>query len=375
MDEPDGTDTARVAVVLVNWNAWQHSIECLDSLLAQEYPDLHVFVVDNDSSDDSVERLASWCDSPNHDERWRSFEGVEHWTRQNAASAIPYRLLDAPAEPLAAAPEGCRVTLIRSFANLGFAGGCNAGMRAAGLNNFEFFWLLNTDTVVHRESLSRLVHAALARPQIGVWGATIRYYNRPDIVQAMAGARLDPDSVTSRHIGEGEAVDAIPHDGRLIERDLAYVMGASMFVTRPFIADIGPMQEDYFLYFEEMDWAVRAAGRYAFGYVPQSHVFHKSGASSSTLMSVFSTRLYYANRIRFCSRYFPERLSRVKRSLLVDLGRHLFKRRWTHAYIVCRTLCSSGRLAARAQRPGGPLGVNGAQGVGGRIVHPVHSRK
>ena len=56
-----------VAIVLVNWNSWRHTIECLDALLAQTYTNFCVFVVDNDSQDQSIERISEWCAKPTGD--------------------------------------------------------------------------------------------------------------------------------------------------------------------------------------------------------------------------------------------------------------------------------------------------------------------
>ena len=98
-----------------------------------------------------------------------------------------------------------------------------------------------------------------------------------------------------------------PIDRAAVEAELSYVNGASMFVSRSFLERIGLMQEDYFLYWEEMDWAARAAGQFRLGYAPQSIVYHKVGASIGT--SDFGDRSplsdYYMarSRLKFCWRF------------------------------------------------------------------------
>jgi len=135
---------------------------------------------------------------------------------------------------------------------------------------------------------------------------------------------------------------------RAIESQTAYVVGASMLVKSAFIRDVGPMCEDYFLYFEELDWAFRGRPRWALGYAPRSRVFHKVGASSSQTVSEFSLNLLYRNQVRFASRFLPDRLPALKRVLLLELLRHVLKGRWMPARLVARTLADARALAASA---------------------------
>jgi GT2 family glycosyltransferase len=344
---------AAVAVVLVNWNGWQHVIECLDSLLAQDYPNFHVFVVDNDSRDASVEQIASWCSNPRRLKGWCRHEGAEQWSESHAGESILCHIIDAAASPAASALERTAVTIIRSGGNLGFAGGCNVGIRAAFAGNFSFFWLLNTDTVAHRGALRALVLRTCSDTGIGMVGSTIRYYDRPEVVQSLGGARLDLSTMASHLIGTGCDLAAIPEDAAAVEREMVYVMGASMLVTMAFVCSVGLLEEDYFLYGEEIDWALRARDRFRLAYAPTSHVFHKSGATSTKVMPLLTAKYYYRNRIRIVGRFFPGRLGAAKRGLALDLVRHSLRGRWGLMRIVASVLLDSRSLAleARLARP------------------------
>jgi GT2 family glycosyltransferase len=326
-----------VAIILVNWNGWRDVLECLNSLLVQKYPNFHVFVVDNDSRDGSVEQISAWCASPGAQPDWLDRDGVDRLTDGSTIEPIRCRLA-GPDRPLPAAAARTKLTLIRSGGNLGFAGGCNTGIRAAGLDSYDFFWLLNTDTVVHRDALSALVRRAACDERIGLVGSTIRYYGTPHIVQSLGGARLELATVSSRLIGEGAGLEAIPHDPAAVEREMVYVMGASMLVSNTYIREVGLLQEDYFLYYEEIDWAMRGRQRFKLGYAPESHIYHKSGASSSKVMPLFTARFYYRNRLRFVSRFFPERMGAAKRGLAIDLVRHTLRGRWGYARVVASAL-------------------------------------
>jgi GT2 family glycosyltransferase len=163
--------------------------------------------------------------------------------------------------------------------------------------------------------------------------------------------RVDVTSGTSRHIGAGASISDIPADTDTIEKEMGYVMGASMLVSREFIAEIGLMREDYFLYFEEIDWAIRARGRFSLAYARQSHVFHKVQTSSNKAVG-FSTRYYYRNRIRFASRFYPQHLGKTKRGLLVEMLRHATRGRWTHVRLIAATLRDARGLASEARSSG-----------------------
>jgi GT2 family glycosyltransferase len=347
----NGPRRPAVAVILVNWNGWQHAIECLDSLLVQDYPNFHVFLVDNDSHDDSVKQIACWCAAPQRLDHWRGFEGVLRWTERHPGKSIVCDIVDSvPSSDCGPFAPGA-VTIIRSGGNLGFAGGCNVAIRIAVTRDFAFFWLLNTDTVLHREALDALVLRALSDHGIGMVGSTIRFYDRPEVVQCLGGARMNPATMDPRLIGTGASVASIPRDPSIVERELVYVMGASMLVSAAFVRDVGLLQEDYFLYGEEIDWAMRARNRFRLAYAPASHVFHKSGATSSKVLPLFTAKYYYRNRIRIIDRFFPEHLGAAKRGLALELIRLLLKGRWRHMGIVASTLWNARKLTPETPPP------------------------
>ena len=348
-----------VAIVLVNYKGWRETIECIDTVLAQGYSNYHVFVVDNDSGDQSVECIAAWCDAPRRDAGWRDFAGVRRRSEAPDTGPVRYRLARREDGMLPAAPTDERLTLVLAGANRGFAGGCNVGMVAAGRAGFDYIWLLNTDTVVDAGALGALVSRASADPDVGMVGSTIRLYRRPLEIQALAGARVSRRMLVTRQIGEGRTVGESLPTAEAVEHDLAYIAGASMLVSRRFIDEVGPMQEDYFLYYEEFDWALRGAGRFKLAYAPASQVFHKGGATSARAHRDFSMQLRYRNLVRFASRFFPERLGLVRLDLLRTLLRYIAEGRWRGIRIVAGTLRDFGALARSAASAAATAPVDG----------------
>jgi GT2 family glycosyltransferase len=111
------------------------------------------------------------------------------------------------------------------------------------------------------------------------------------------------------------------------------------------------MEEDYFLYFEEFDWALR--GRklsFQLAYAPESCIYHRSGASSSRVMPLFTARYFFSNRIRFTARFMPAHLPAVMRGLAVDMLRFLAKGQFPLAKVVASVLLDSRRVIKEINR-------------------------
>lgn len=323
-----------VAVVLLNWNGWADTIECLETLLRSDYPDFRVIVCDNASSDGSLDKIAAWADGQ------LEAGGAEGFQRLRAAPLarpLAYQRLDAT-QALQAPARDTPLTLIDTGGNLGFAGGNNVGLRhAMASGRYAYYWLLNNDTVIEPDALSHLVERMDADAGIGIAGSTLRHYYAPQLVQVAGGSSYNRWRCRATPLAANQPA-ALPLDAAAIEQRMAYVAGASMMVSDAFLRDVGLMAEDYFLYFEEFDWACRAAGRYRLAYAPLSLVYHKEGGSIGTGArgKLSATALYYLqhNRLKFTRRFFPARMPLLYGSMLLELARaalrrDLFEIRWS----------------------------------------------
>jgi GT2 family glycosyltransferase len=147
---------------------------------------------------------------------------------------------------------------------------------------------------------------------IGICGSTLLFYDRVKdgarSVQACGGSRYNPWTSRGGHIAAGYDQEHLPTQA-WVEHRLRYIVGASMLVSRRFVESVGLMNEQYFLYFEEIDWATRARGLFRLGYAPLSLVFHKTGATIGTAARpIFQSEMadYWGtrNRIVFTRKYF-----------------------------------------------------------------------
>lgn len=237
----------RVCCVIVNWNGWRDTLECLASLRQQEYGALDVFVVDNGSTNDSVMRIR---------------EGF---------------------------PE---VRVIEAGKNLGFAGGANAGLREGLAGDAEFFWLLNNDTVCPPDTVRKLVRKAQAEPEVGLVGTVLYYAHDPQRVQAWGGGRLRPWIAHSSHF-------LAPAE---FGRD-CFVTFASALVRRAVLEEVGLLYEGYFMYYEDSDLCQRMQRtRWRLAVAEDTVVLHKEGASMGRHESPAQARMRTTAGIRFIRR-------------------------------------------------------------------------
>jgi len=227
-----------VWIIILNWNGWQDTIECLQSLKKITDPKVRILVVDNASTDESLAKL-------------HQFQKTSH------------------------APE---FELLESQENLGFAGGMNLGIIHAMTENPDWLLLLNNDTVVEPTFLTTLLEAAKTDPKIVILNPKILLKGKPEYFW-FAGGKLDKLLTKGSHVGLGEQ-DTGQYDIPPV-RDTDYSTGGCLLVRRSVIDKIGLLPEEYFVYYEDTEWSLRAerAG-FRCVVVPKAKIWHAGAASS-----------------------------------------------------------------------------------------------
>ncbi len=321
---------AKVYVVTLNWNGADDTIACVESLRMLDHAACCFVVCDNASRPDSVAALRDWG---------RALPG-----------GLPeFHASPAPDWPSAAPQANGSTVLIHTGGNLGYAGGMNVGMRyALAQGDADYVWVLNNDTVVAPGALRQLVQRMQQDAGLGICGSTLVYFHDRQQVQALGGAAYLPWRARSIALGAFSAVADVPADPQGIERRMAYVVGASMLVSRAYLERVGLMDESYFLYSEEHDWAHR--GRqlgFKLGYAPRSLVFHKHGATIGTASSggsALSLFYLYRNKALFSARHHPWRLPVALCWLVWDGLKFALKGQMLKARSVFRGLLAFPRL-------------------------------
>lgn len=237
VERPASGGAPAVAVVVLNWNGKDLTLDCVRSLLEIDTPNVDIIVVDNASDDGSVGAIRD------------SFGG--------------------------------RVTVVANDENLGFAAGNNAGIRLALERGVDYVLLLNNDTVVDAALIDNLLRPFETNGNLGVAGPKIYYHTPPDRIW-FAGGELFLSRGVARHIGIRET-DRGQFDD---PRDVDYVTGCALMARREVFETVGLLDPSYVAYYEDADFCVRArrAG-YRVVYVPGGKVWHKISASTGGQVS------------------------------------------------------------------------------------------
>ncbi|PQJ21874.1 glycosyltransferase family 2 protein [Tenacibaculum sp. SG-28] len=288
---------SKVYIIILNYNSYEDTIECLESVMKLKYSSYEIILVDNASTNNALHYIREWAAGTSGNTISSKHQELVY---PLVAKPIPYNLL----EEKEIEPSEHPFTIIKAAKNRGFAAGNNIGIRyAISKKDSRYFWLLNNDTVVDKDSLFYMVKYHESKNIIGILGCKLLYYDYPNTLQAVGGI-FNPLLYTSKHLGEGMGANITKSDFRKID----YVIGASMFVPLGFIKEVGLLNEDYFLYYEELDWVFRAKNtKWEIDWCADAVVYHKEGktiGSSSNFkkrsdfseIEVFRSRkIFYTN--------------------------------------------------------------------------------
>jgi GT2 family glycosyltransferase len=288
------SELGTIGVVIVAFNSAPVIAECLESVFASKDTDVAVVVVDNDSTDSTVQVIEDWASgrvplSPREDCPVQPLGPV--------AKPIRYAVAETNDAPL---------VIVRSPVNGGFARGVNQGLEVlARRKDVNAFWVLNPDCVVPPGTAAAYLAAAAEGPFSLLSCRTI-YYEHPDRIQT-DGGRVNPWTGVCTSVHARQSPDTPLPDAR----ELDYVTGANMVASRAFLEAAGPMAEDYFLYYEEVDWAAQR-GSLPIRLVPGAVVYHHGGTVIGTGSSVrraspFANYFNYRNRLLYARRHLRAR--------------------------------------------------------------------
>ena len=311
-------EDARVCIILLNYNGKEDTIECLQSIKKLSYNNFQTIIVDNSdgySDFNSIKDYLKGNFKGNFKSSFPNLVSVD-FSETNFSSLTENSILDKSNELLES-----DFVLIKANENKGFAAGNNIGIKYALKLGFDYVWLLNNDTVIDNKALTELVEFASIDIRYGIVGSKLVYYDNPDTIQALGGS-LNKFFGYTNHIKEGAKVSEKFND---IEID--YVVGASMLISNGFINDIGLLDEDFFLYYEELDLAIRGKHKnYKFNTCINSVVYHKEGSSigssyDANQRSEFSEIINFKSRKKLYKKHFSLGLGFYIHSLFMLINR------------------------------------------------------
>lgn len=281
----------RLCVVIVNYRKPALTIDCLKSVEPElaDVPDMHVVVVDNCSGDNSIDELAAA----------RAASGWESW-----------------------------LTIIASPTNGGFAAGNNIGIRAI---DADAYLLLNNDTIVKRGAFAHLLNTLERDGQIGLVGPRILdpdgtphvscFRNRTPISEMLGAAKTGPLTKLFRRF---DVPLPIAEPGDPVHPE--WIGFACVLVRKQVFDAIGLLDERYFMYFEDIDFCIRARKRgWKIVYDARAEVVHLEGGSSDVVSSFQQrkrvAKFYYESRARYFATHYGGRLGLWCANVLWMLGR------------------------------------------------------
>jgi GT2 family glycosyltransferase len=273
----------KVSIIVLNWNGWEDTLKCLDSLRNLYYLDFDIVIVDNGSADESVLRIEEYLQS-----------NVEFFS-QNLG----------------------QIKFIKNGTNLGYAGGNNLGLKyAMNETNADAFWVLNNDTSVERDALIEMVQKM--HKGFDVVGSQIRYGYDHNLIWCECGGVYSSWTMASSNVSANKKIRTSisnfeEHESQ-IENMVDYIAGASILFSRKALRLVGLFCEDYFLYFEEPDWFNRALlFDLKIGYSSKSIVYHEVGRSTDkynkTIGKFYAFRqMQLRNTFKFAMKFHKDKL-------------------------------------------------------------------
>ncbi|AEK20117.1 glycosyltransferase family 2 protein [Methanococcus maripaludis] len=314
----------QVSIIILNWNGWEDTIECLESLYRINYLNYNVVLIDNGSKDESIEKIQEYCSGKievnskffkysKDNKPIEVFEISEKDARNNEFSKK---------EIFLKSKNDKKLLLIKNEDNYGFAGGNNVGMKfAIECLNSDYVLLLNNDTVVDENFLTEMVKVGESDEKIGVVGSKIYYYDyegRDDVIWYAGGIdQFNKNFLILNAYGKNKVDDNFRYNSQI---NLKSVVGCSILLKKSVLLDIGFFDEYYFLYHEEMDLCIRAKKNWMLIYSPKSILWHKVAKSSGGVLS--PVRIYYLTRngLYFSKKHNSKMYYCIYLSYLLSLG-------------------------------------------------------
>lgn len=245
-----------VGIVIINYNNYLDTIECVDSILENDYKNYRIILVDNDSNNDSYDILFK---------KYKYNKYIE--------------------------------VIISNHINMGFSGGNNIGIRRALDINMDYILLLNNDTVVEKNFLTRILWSFSKGSNIGIATGKILYYDKPEIIN-IAGGKISYLRSKVIPYGENEKVYKCNN-----YKYVDFASGCFQIIKKEVFDSVGLYDEDYFLYYEDTDFCSRVLRNgYAILYNPESIIWHKVSASSGSKINDLTTYYNVRNRLVFAKK-------------------------------------------------------------------------
>ena len=302
-------------IVIVNYNSWSDTIICLEDLKQKKWDNFEVVLVDNCSTDNSICKIESYLNRNEKNFIFNNFPKWKHYSDTN---------------------ENLPIYFLKAESNKGFASGNNIGIKFALSKSRKpfYIWMLNNDTVVDNNSLLNLI-SFFESDNYGLIGSKILDFDPPHKIQSLYGTfnKFKGRTKTIRNLNS--------------KKKLSYPIGASLFFSSEVFKKVGFLNEDYFLFHEEIDYSTRVLkSNYKIGVCLDSIVYHKQGSSTGSFKNKRKKNLFieeykYKGLLLLYRNYYEKYIFVAYINLMLNAIKFFCRGEFKIAKLILRTIINN----------------------------------
>lgn len=262
----------KVSIILLNYNGFEDTINCFQSIQKISYDNYDVILVDNASTDASINKIMTYL-------------------QDNNAEHVFFKTPEIAMDNIMPKPK---ISLIQSLFNGGYGHGNNIGIKYALKNDAQYILVLNNDTIVDSGFVEPMVKICEEDKRVGIASGKIHFYNKPDVIW-FNGGKFSPCTAKVEHFNFNEKdVGQVPREA------VTFISGCLWLIPRKVFRDVGFIYEEYFMYMEDVEFCQRVLTKgYKLKIAKDSNILHKVGGSYSGQLSSFSVYYRSKNKVSF----------------------------------------------------------------------------
>lgn len=312
-----------VYIVLINYNGWEHTVECVDSIFRNSYQNFKIVIVDNNSNA-GLKIEQKFCND---------FSKNMKIILAEKGSLTDYNANDK------------QILLIKNNSNDGFAASCNCAFNyIRKQDDYKYVWLLGSDNVIDKNALNNLIEYMEKENDVALCGSVSFSYYQRNIIQCAGVGIYNKWTSSSKHLLVGKTVNALDSLDykKAIKNKITYIYGNSMLFRKEFLMKMQQIPENYFIYYEELEIMQQLKNlNMKFGIALDSFIYHKEGSSTggkpkskSLIADYYSIR----NRILFTKKHYKYCLPTVYLGLILAIINRIRRRQFTRIPMILKLM-------------------------------------
>ena len=312
-----------VYIVLINYNGWEHTVECVDSIFRNSYQNFKIVIVDNNSN--------AWLKI--EQKFCNDFSKNMKIIFAEKGSLTDYNANDK------------QILLIKNNSNDGFAAGCNCAFNyIRKQDDYKYVWLLGSDNVIEKNALNNLIEYMEKANDVALCGSVSLSYYQRHIIQCAGVGIYNKWTSSSKHLLVGKNVNTLNSFDykKALKNKIAYVYGNSMFFRKEFFINMPQIPENYFIYYEELEIMQQLKNlNMKFGIALDSFIYHKEGSSTggkAKSKSLIADYYGVRNRILVTKKYYKYCLPTVYFGLILAIVNRIRRKQFTRIPLILKLM-------------------------------------